>query len=51
MLAVLALVLLACDLNEGLILSKCNLKAQLEAAQFQEVLDNMTVQDLIAGRE
>ncbi|KAI7810852.1 NUT family member 2E-like [Triplophysa rosa] len=48
MLGVLALVLLVSSMNEGRLLSKCELKAQLEAAQFQVVPDNMTVEDLIA---
>ncbi|KAA0721893.1 Alpha-lactalbumin Lactose synthase B protein [Triplophysa tibetana] len=48
MLGVLALVLLVPSMSEGLILSKCDLKAQLEAAEFAVVPDNMTVEDLIA---
>ncbi|XP_056589248.1 nuclear transcription factor Y subunit beta-like [Triplophysa dalaica] len=48
MLGVLALVLLVPSMNEGRILSKCDLKAQLEATEFQVVPDNMTVEDLIA---
>lgn len=51
MLGVLALVLLVPSMNEGRILSKCDLKAQLEATEFQVVPDNMTVEDLIAKRE
>nr|XP_055062587.1 uncharacterized protein wu:fj19g03 [Misgurnus anguillicaudatus] len=51
MLAVLALVLLVSSVNEGRILTKCELKAQLEAAQFQVVKTmgkDKTVEDLIA---
>ncbi|XP_067298702.1 lysozyme C-3-like [Pseudorasbora parva] len=51
MLAVLALVLLVFSATEGRVLSKCELKAQLDAAQFQVIRamgEKMTVDDLIA---
>ncbi|KAK7165733.1 hypothetical protein R3I93_005724 [Phoxinus phoxinus] len=51
MLAALALVLLVSSATEGRVLSKCELKEQLEAAQIQVIRamgDNMTVNDLIA---
>ncbi|KAK7161171.1 hypothetical protein R3I94_003990 [Phoxinus phoxinus] len=51
MLAVLALVLLVSSATEGRILSKCELKERLEAAQVQVIRatgDNMTVDKFIA---
>ncbi|CAM4471344.1 unnamed protein product [Leuciscus chuanchicus] len=51
MLAALALVLLVSSATEGRILSKCELKAELEAAQIkvtEAMGDKMTVDDLIA---
>ncbi|CAM4471383.1 unnamed protein product [Leuciscus chuanchicus] len=51
MLSALALVLLVSSATEGRILSKCELKAELEAAQIKMIRamgDKMTVDDLIA---
>ncbi|KAK7165734.1 hypothetical protein R3I93_005725 [Phoxinus phoxinus] len=51
MLAALALVLLVSSATEGRLLSKCELKAQLEAAQIQQITvmgEKITVNDLIA---
>ncbi|XP_048051441.1 uncharacterized protein LOC125271408 isoform X2 [Megalobrama amblycephala] len=51
MLAALALVLLVSSAVEGRILSKCELKAQLDAAQFQQITamgEKITMDNLIA---
>lgn len=54
MLAVLVLVLLVSSMNEGRIVSKCELKTHLEAAQIQGMKamgNSMTIEHLIARRE
>lgn len=54
MLASLALVLLVFSASEGRILSKCELKAKLEAARLQEIKvtgEKLDVKDLVARCE
>jgi len=54
MLAALALVLLVCSATEGRILKKCELKAQLKAAQIQVIQavgDKTTVDKFITTGE
>lgn len=54
MLAVLPLVLLVSSVTEGRIMSKCELKAKLEAARFQDFKvmgEKLSTKDLVARRE
>uniref|UniRef100_A0A9J8BC03 lysozyme n=1 Tax=Cyprinus carpio carpio TaxID=630221 RepID=A0A9J8BC03_CYPCA len=54
MLLAFALALLVCSVTEGRIMNKCELKAKLDAAQFQQITvmeETITVNSLITRRE